>query len=102
MITHRSTKKVKPDCLEEFKALVLAEARAARPKHGFRIYTSRIGPQQDVLAMEIDFDDFAEYEQFWHNWSTGPTVAAFTEQYRQLVDHAIADDIWTMAGQKKG
>ena len=101
MITHRSTKKVKPGHLEEFKALVLAEARAAKHKYDIRIYTSCIGPQQDVLAMEIDFDDFAQYEQFWHNWSAGPTVAAFLEHYRQWVDHAMADDIWTMAGQKK-
>ena len=94
MITHRSCKKVKIGCLDEFKALVLVEVRAANPKHGFRIYTSRIGIQTDLLAMEIDFDDLGVYEQFWQTWESGKTAPMFAEHYVRLVESDFSNEIW--------
>lgn len=94
MITNRSTVQVKHNCLKDFTALILAEAKHANLQHGFRLYMSEIGPR-NVHVLELDFEDLAAYERFWRDWVRFDP--AFEEKYLALVEHDIASEIWMRA-----
>ena len=94
MITNRRTVQVKQGRMEEYAAMILAEAQHAKIDHGFRLYTSDIGTLNQ-LVLEIDFANLAAYDQFWREWvSIDP--ATFDERYQSLVEHDIANEIWDL------
>lgn len=92
MITNRRTVKVKSGCMDEFAAMILAEAKHANLQGHFRLYSSEIG-ESDVHTLEIDFENLLAYEHFWANWTSIDPQPEFDRKYQALVMHNIASEI---------
>jgi hypothetical protein len=79
--------------MDEYEAFVLREAQHAKLPHGYRLYTSDLGAR-NILALEIDFEGFEEYDRFWRSWQSVDPRPVFDEKYAALVEHDIANEIW--------
>ena len=95
MIVQRGTFRIKTGHMDEAAALVLAEGKSHPPKH-FRVYTSHTGPV-NTLAMEWEFENLAEYEQYWAESDAKPETAAFLEKWNELREPVGATEIWELA-----
>ena len=95
MIVNRRTFQVKGGCWEEAVALMVAETKRVRLPHARRIYSSNIGPF-DRLVFEAEFENLADYEEFWAEWSASPEGDAFVEKWETLVKSGGMNEIWTL------
>jgi hypothetical protein len=51
--------------------------------HGYRIYTSETGPRGRIV-IETEFENLAEYEDYWKKYASLPETSAFEEEWFEL------------------
>ena len=91
MFLHRITIRSKPGMDPQIVELIKAERqRVGRP---LRIYRSWVG-EQDRIAVEIDFGDMAEFQQFWFEYGDSPEGAEFFQELASLQSSATITEIW--------
>ena len=95
MIVNRRTFLVKGGCWDEALALTGAEISRVSFPHARRLYSSNIGPF-DQLVFEAEFENLAEYEEFWAEYSASPEGAAFNEKFDTLLKSGGTNEIWTL------
>ena len=93
MITNCRTVQVKQNCMDSFAARIHAEAIRSQLEGRFRIYKSDLGIR-NILALEIDFDDFAAYDTFWRHWATDLATPEFGLKYDSMVEHDLTNEVW--------
>jgi hypothetical protein len=88
--------------MEETVALVWDAVAAERERDGWsgpvRVYTPSIGTF-DQLAVEWEYEDLAQYEKGWAEWSARSTTAAFMEKWVGLTKGGGTNEIWDLAEQ---
>jgi hypothetical protein len=91
MYIQRSTVLIRSGCMEPAVALIKGEVERG---HGNgRVLTPRFG-QFDRLVMELRFQNLAEYEKFWADWSALPTTPHFGEQWPALSIPGGTSELW--------
>jgi hypothetical protein len=99
MIVTRHTFNVKNGRMQEAAELVAKEIAAERERSGYsghtRVYTSNIG-QFNQLAVEWEYENLAEHENFWAQWSARPTTPAFFEKWAEVAEGTGTGEIWNL------
>ena len=95
MLVNRLMYPVKLGCMEELVELTKAERERAKHPNASRIYTSHLGTH-DVLAIEIEFENFEEYERYWTEWNASPEAAVFMEKFIRLTERGYINEIWRL------
>jgi hypothetical protein len=102
MIVNRRTFNVRAGHMEEAVALMLEEIAAEWERSGHsrpvRLYTSRMGTF-DQMAVEFEYENLAEYEQFWTQWGARPTTGPFMQKWLELSNGGGSNEIWALEGQ---
>jgi hypothetical protein len=73
----------------------LAKTSRDRSDRPGRIYTSNIG-SFNKLVMEVEFDSFAQLEEFWAAWWANSAFDEFRDRWFQLVDVDGHSEIWNL------
>jgi hypothetical protein len=94
MIVNRRTYTVKPSDLRA--VMETARARLAKRKaaQSVRTYVSSLGGLF-VFAMEVEFENLAEYEAFWAAEFARPDYAAFREEFYSRITGGT-NEIWSL------
>ena len=102
MIVQRSIVKVKPgQDRDKVGDLVLSELVAQKERGNysrpFRVYTPEFSGQPlNVLILEWEYEDLAEHDKVWAEWSALPTTPAFWEKWSELVEPGHISEIWNV------
>lgn len=83
---------VKRGCMPEAVTLLKAMPKEGNVLPIKRVYTSRIG-QQNVIAMELEWESLAEYEKGWAKWDARPQATAFLKSLNELLELS-REEIW--------
>ena len=95
MIVNRWVWTVKRGCQNDFVELLKAEAeRCAR--HAVRIYVPSIGPCRALIALEYEYEDLQDYEEFWAEWLADPEAAQFMRKAGELHTEQVHQEIWSL------
>ena len=95
MIVQRVTTPVKVGCMEKIVKLCKAEFVKLNNPGRWRMYTPNIGPG-DILAWELEFENFAEYEKFWVEWWSHPETPEFNAKWYELVEAGGNSEVWNL------
>lgn len=80
-----------------YDALLTLLQEAVREGGGnARILVPEVAPF-DQLVVEAEFENLAAYEQFWTDWASQPTTAAFMERWYTLTESGGTNEIWRVA-----
>jgi hypothetical protein len=60
-----------------------------------RVYAPKVG-SFDVLALEIEFENYEECEKYWDAWFASPEGVAFMEEWVQMTEIGGKNEIWTL------
>jgi hypothetical protein len=66
-------------------------------RYARRLYFSNIGPF-DRLALEVEFENLAQYEEYWAEYFASPEGVAFNEKLNTLLESGGTNEIWTLEG----
>lgn len=99
MIVNRQSIHVRPGRMQDAVKLAAKEIAAERERSGYtgraRICTSSIG-QFDQMAIEWEYENLAEYEMFWADWSARPTTPEFMKKWLELTKGGGTNEIWDL------
>ena len=95
MIVQRITFKVKPGSEDGVVEMLKAARAAGDNTERMRIYTPRVAPL-NVVAFDFEFENLAELDEFWTEWSAAPETAAFLEKWNQLMAGGGSDEVWNL------
>ena len=95
MIVNRQVYKIKPGCMDEAVAMLVA-LREQGPRTSC-VYRSQFGPFATVV-FEMEFENLAEYEKDWAEWFASPEGAALEEKWVPLMAEGGpgTNEIWTL------
>ena len=92
MLVQRNTTYVKRGKRDEFVELVKAEAENNPPPRWARVCRAVFGPW-DVVVIEWEFEDLAEYEAFWEAWTPSE---GFWEKYNDCTARGGSSELWVV------
>ena len=95
MIVNRRTFVVKRGRMQDVVELLREGGPDFPHPHPRRFYTPRIAPF-DVLAIEIEFENLKDYEEYWTKWGTRPETAEFMDKWFELTQNGGTNEIWTV------
>jgi hypothetical protein len=90
MIVNRRTFVAKRGRLHEAVELLKQEADKLGMGDSSRMYVPEIAPF-DLLAIEMEFEDWEGYHAFWAEWSPGD---AFWTQWYALTENGGTNEVW--------
>lgn len=97
MIVQRTTVKARRGQTENAVELVLSEMARSDAARSCRVYTPMFsGQRTETLILEWEYEDLAEREQAWADWTALPTTPAFIKQWRELTEGTLSTEIWEM------
>jgi hypothetical protein len=73
---------------------------AALYQHRYRIYTPNIGPSNDVVVVEFEYEDLDEYWKMWAEWLASPLAAVFMPKWAKLVERGGCNEVWNLPEQR--
>jgi hypothetical protein len=94
VLINRRTFIVKRGHLDEAIAMTLAEVK--RSGRRARVYAPEVAPF-DLMAMEVEFENFTDYEQFWSAWGAQAETEAFWEKWVASTETGGTNEIWRLA-----
>ena len=95
MIVHRQILLIKAGYME--KAIqMLQDARQNIQPKTMRIYKGNIGPQDNTLVFEIEFENLTDLDQFWAEWFALPETGAFLEKWNTLGKPGAVNQVWNL------
>jgi hypothetical protein len=90
MIRQRSIIYAKPGAMDQIVKLLKADR--TRTGANYSIFTASLG-ERDRIAVEFEFADLAELEQFWAGYFADPETAAFTQELDKLRQRNVTE-VW--------
>ena len=96
MIVGRLTFNIKPGRMDEALALFKAEVERYPGPGATRVYGPSTSPF-DVLAIENEFESYAQLEAFFAERSADPGTADFYKQWGELRAGGGTSEVWTLA-----
>ncbi len=103
MIINRRTFNIKPGCMEAVVQLLLGLVDPSGPKPGdrpVRLSTAEFGPF-DVLAMEIEYENLDQYQQYWKDVSANPRMVPFFEKWNTMVAGGGTNEVWEVVADTR-
>ena len=91
MIVNRRTFVIKPGCMQEAINLFTT----LRGTDTFRIYVPEVS-RFDILSIEIECKDLAEYEKMWDEWFSKPESKQFNEKLYTVLANGSTNEIWEL------
>jgi len=100
MIVERMTIRAKQGRTEELADLVASEVVAQRKRgpraQACRIHTPNIGPHHDLVVVDWEWVDLADYERFWLQWGQLSTTPEFFRKWDELAEPGWTNEIWNL------
>ncbi|MBN1935050.1 MAG: hypothetical protein JW934_10315 [Anaerolineae bacterium] len=92
MIVNRRTFVAKRGCLQEAAEMLNQEAEKMGLKSSFRLYVPEVAPF-DVIAVEIEFENWEQYHKTWAEWSPGD---AFWSKWYACTESGGVNEVWSL------
>ena len=92
MIVNRRTFIAKRGQLQATVGMLKEAKEMAGNPESMRIYVPEIAPF-DVIAAEMEFENWDAYHKFWAEWSPGE---AFWTQWHALTENGGTNEVWRL------
>jgi hypothetical protein len=92
MIVNRRTFVAKRGQYQAAVGMLKEAKEIASNPDSMRIYVPEIAPF-DIIAVELEFEDWEQYHKFWAEWSPGE---AFWEKWYALTNNGGTNEVWNL------